>query len=101
APPRTAKLVLSKPGKRLVVLILVLGFIGYAAIVAIDVAAVSTRTDAHNAVVRDYTALAAGASQFGGAVNACASDLHCVETEVAKLARAVETFAQDTAILGA
>lgn len=92
-PPRTARLVLGKGSKRLLVLFIVLGVIEY--VVGIVLAATTSQANvtALNSLVEAHSALSSSVGSAEGQLQSCGtSSLSCNETYQGQVAAAFQSF---------
>jgi hypothetical protein len=92
--PRVNRLVLSRAGKRIVVLFIVLGVIAIAG--AITVSAINTGRASHTAHKLDtyHSEAVTAYATFSVTSKACAGEINCIHGTDAKLADALEHFRQ-------
>ncbi len=90
-PSTNHQLVMSRAGRRIVVLFLVLGVLGIAGESVTNVL-VRKHQSASESLAIDYTSLAASTRHFESQTISCSADLVCLQTADRSLANAFETF---------
>lgn len=93
APPRTARLVLGRGAKRLLVVLIVLGVLEYVGLIVLAATFSSANVGAFNSLVEAHNTLSAAISSAQGQLQACgANSLSCNETYQGQLATDFQDF---------
>jgi hypothetical protein len=95
--PRLNRLVLSRPGKRIVVLFIVLGVLALAGTTTVGVINGARATHTAHKLDSAHAEVLAAYQAFVADSQACASQLACLHEADAKLAAALEHFRQELA----
>jgi hypothetical protein len=90
--PRVNRLVLSRPGKRIVVLFIVLGVLALAGSITVSIVNGTRATHTAHKLDSDHAEAVAAYATFAVTSQQCAGQITCLHGTDAKLADALETF---------